>query len=386
MATVLKLRGGTTDEHNVFTGSAREVTVNTDDNSLRVHDGVTPGGNPVGSATLQWVTNSLSPLYVNATTFNLAGNRTAEFHVGRRVQFNVTAGTAYGTIVSSAYSTLTTIVMRMDGSSALDSGLSRAYLSILRADNIAAPDTALNAVPLITGLSGTFNAGTPTTKFDVTASRVTTISTTGKTKTYTGVGTKTVDITIQGLGGRDQAGAFAAYAEPNLFYVPNGSGGLSVVASMNNFATGPTGYTEFAPIMNHKLNGSAQFYQGMLVANKFTFNAQQIIANLVTGAFPTTASYANFVPSKAATVISLTSLAFEGGGTAASAFLNLSHLSASALISIPVYASTGTKYALIFTQALPVTTALAIYYGYSNPSGPQAYQQTVSILGWETGF
>ena len=38
------LRGGTSEEHNSFTGTNKEVTVDTTKNTLRVHDGITPGG------------------------------------------------------------------------------------------------------------------------------------------------------------------------------------------------------------------------------------------------------------------------------------------------------------------------------------------------------
>ena len=381
MATVLKLRGGTTAEHNVFTGSAREVTVNTDDNSLRVHDGVTPGGNPVGSATLQWVTNSLSPLYVNATTFTLAGNRTAEFHVGRRVQFNVTAGTVYGTIVSSAYSTLTTIVTRMDGSSALDSGLSRAYLSILRADNSAVPDIALNAVPLITGLTGIFNTATPATKFDVTAARVTTISSNGKTKTYTGIGTKTVDLTIQGIGGRDQAGAFAAYAEPNLFYVPDGTGGLSVVASLNNLAVGPTGYSEWAPIMAHKLNGSAQFYKGTLLDDYFELDQTTTIISAGAVAYPASASYANMAPSfaNAKSLVVQNSASCASSGSAGSISTNVHKM-----FSLMYLQTSGIPDSKCWTLPVQITAAKTIAYGFSAAVNATSYSQKLDLLGWHS--
>jgi hypothetical protein len=383
MSTVLKLRGGTTAEHDVFTGSAREVTVNTDDNSLRVHDGVTPGGNPVGSATSQWLANSLIPVFVNPTTFTLSGNRTAEFHAGRRVQFLTSAGTVYGTIVASAYSTLTTITMRMDGSSVLDAGLSRAFLGLLRADNIAVPDTVLNVVPLMTGLSGTFNAGTPTTKFDVTSSRVTTISNTGKTKTYVNVGTKTVDITIQGLGGRDQAGAFAAFAEPNLFYVPDGTGGLSVVASLNDFATGPTGYTEFAPIMPHKLNGGAQFYQGILSDDLFTLNTPQQIATGSLGIFPQTFSYANYIPLKAKSWLGFTAAGCNSNGSDGSIYQNVSHLNTVTLASI-LYLPAGKANGHPFSFEFPVVSSRNVFAGYSNLTNATGYIQTVYVTGWKT--
>lgn len=247
-------------------------------------------------------------------------------------------------------------------------------------------EVALNSIPLVSGLSGTFNAGAPATKFDVTASRVTTVNSAGKTKTYTNVGTKTVDITTQGIGGRDQTFAFAAFAEPNLFYIPDGAGGLGIIASLNSLSTGPNGYSEFAPIMNHKLDGNAQFFQGTLRGYEFTLTNARIIANLVTAGFPATASYSNLVPSKAAHVFSFTSLVFEAGGTSASAYLNLSHLSASSLVNFPVYASAGGRYTFGFPLKLPISAALAIYYGYSVQTGPQVFQQTVSILGWESGI
>lgn len=49
MADQLQLRGGTAAQNNVFTGAQREATINTDDHSLVIHDGVTPGGFPTAS-------------------------------------------------------------------------------------------------------------------------------------------------------------------------------------------------------------------------------------------------------------------------------------------------------------------------------------------------
>lgn len=44
-ANELKLRRGTNDAHKSFVGAIGEVTVNTDENTLHVHDGKTPNGN-----------------------------------------------------------------------------------------------------------------------------------------------------------------------------------------------------------------------------------------------------------------------------------------------------------------------------------------------------
>lgn len=48
MAQVLQLRRGTTAQNDVFTGAIAEVSVDTDKNFIRVHDGVTMGGHEIG--------------------------------------------------------------------------------------------------------------------------------------------------------------------------------------------------------------------------------------------------------------------------------------------------------------------------------------------------
>lgn len=106
---------------------------------IRTIDNVT-GVNDTSTSTSQWLSAGAIPTYVSATSFTLAGDQTTEFHAGRRAQFTVSAGTVYGDIKSSTYSAgLTTVTMVMDGASVLDSGLSSANLSILRADFTAIP-------------------------------------------------------------------------------------------------------------------------------------------------------------------------------------------------------------------------------------------------------
>jgi len=77
MPTQLQLRGGTTAEHTLFVGSPREVTVDTDLKTLRVHDGITAGGTPLAAASditglFLEVANNLSDLQsLPATLTNL---------------------------------------------------------------------------------------------------------------------------------------------------------------------------------------------------------------------------------------------------------------------------------------------------------------------------
>ena len=52
MPTEVQFRRGTTAQNNSFTGAAGELSVNTDNNSLRIHDGSTAGGFELAKADL----------------------------------------------------------------------------------------------------------------------------------------------------------------------------------------------------------------------------------------------------------------------------------------------------------------------------------------------
>lgn len=60
MAKLLRLRRGTDTQHTTFTGAEGEVTVNTTNDSLHVHDGTTAGGTELAKADLSNVDGSLS--------------------------------------------------------------------------------------------------------------------------------------------------------------------------------------------------------------------------------------------------------------------------------------------------------------------------------------
>jgi hypothetical protein len=68
MAKLLKLRRGTDTQHSTFTGAEGEVTVNTTNDSLHVHDGTTAGGTELAKADLSNVTaGSIGPTQLEAT-------------------------------------------------------------------------------------------------------------------------------------------------------------------------------------------------------------------------------------------------------------------------------------------------------------------------------
>ena len=91
MAKKLQLRGGTTSEHSSFTGAVREVTVDTDLKTLKVHDGSTAGGTrlakhseiPDVSSFITGVTAG-SGIDVSGTTISVESDlRDGITHIGR---------------------------------------------------------------------------------------------------------------------------------------------------------------------------------------------------------------------------------------------------------------------------------------------------------------
>jgi hypothetical protein len=75
MPTVLQLRRGSTAQNNTFTGAVGELSIDTDKDTLRVHDGSTAGGSEIVSiSATQTLTNKTltSPTITNPTITGLA--------------------------------------------------------------------------------------------------------------------------------------------------------------------------------------------------------------------------------------------------------------------------------------------------------------------------
>ena len=70
MATQLQLRRGTTAENDAFTGAVGELTMDTDTNGLRIHDGSTVGGFDIPTAdTADYVVEWQAPTDLNNYTW-----------------------------------------------------------------------------------------------------------------------------------------------------------------------------------------------------------------------------------------------------------------------------------------------------------------------------
>lgn len=106
------------------------VKDSTDATTFQTMDSYSPGQGYPGDFLSEWVRYTAAPTYASAGSFTVAGDQTATFHATRRLKFTVTAGTVYGTVVSSSFGASTTVNVVMD-STALDSGLSVVWYGIL---------------------------------------------------------------------------------------------------------------------------------------------------------------------------------------------------------------------------------------------------------------
>lgn len=243
-------------------------------------DNVT-GINDSASSTSQWLSATVQPTFVSATTFTVPGDQTSEFHAQRRAQLLVSAGTVYGAIQSSSFgASVTTVVMSMDAGSVLDSGLTSVNLSILRASPAAIP-AGVGGTARCQGLIGTPNSTTPLTKYDLSADAVALRNNAGNTVARFVTGTLTCDLGLAGpaANGRDQAGAFAINSWIHLYFIWNGTT-IATLASTTAPAsfTGsnmPSGYTHWCYATTVRWNASSNIFP-CVARGKDVFSAGSI--------------------------------------------------------------------------------------------------------------
>jgi len=101
MPTALQFRRGTTSQNNSFTGAVGEISVDTDKDTLRVHDGSTAGGfEVVTTAATQTLTNKTIVAGNNTISGLPVFNAAQEFTATQN--FNATALTDASTIAWDA--------------------------------------------------------------------------------------------------------------------------------------------------------------------------------------------------------------------------------------------------------------------------------------------
>ena len=89
MAKQLQLRKGTDTEHNTFTGALGEVTVDTTNKTLRVHDGSTVGGIRLATLSSVVLNNTLTSTSTTQALTAAQGKvlNDQAFGVGQTVQY-----------------------------------------------------------------------------------------------------------------------------------------------------------------------------------------------------------------------------------------------------------------------------------------------------------
>src|SRR5690606_14225037 len=94
----------------------------------------------------EWIDLGHTPTRTGHTTFTIATDVTATYHVGRRIRCT-DSSTLYGTITASSYSAPNTTVTVALDSGALSASLSAVALGVLAATNMSLPRLGASLLP-----------------------------------------------------------------------------------------------------------------------------------------------------------------------------------------------------------------------------------------------
>lgn len=101
------------------------------------------GINDTSTVVSEWQVGP-APTFISTNSFSLVGDQTSTFTLGRRLKIVDGGGTKYGTITGSAFTTLTTITMSMDGGVNLVNPVSSVYYGIVDPANSSVGPDAIN--------------------------------------------------------------------------------------------------------------------------------------------------------------------------------------------------------------------------------------------------
>lgn len=104
MSIQLQLRRGPEEDHESFIGAPGEVTVDTSKNTLRVHDGVTPGGHELAKFSLSnaLITKSLTPKLTGQIDVGTLSNKWRDLYLSNSIKLSDTTITQDSTGVNFA--------------------------------------------------------------------------------------------------------------------------------------------------------------------------------------------------------------------------------------------------------------------------------------------
>jgi hypothetical protein len=137
------------------------------------------GINDTSVSASEWVSGG-TPTFVSATSFTVAGDQTATYTIGRRLQTVNTGGTIYSTISKATFGGAVTTITVVNDSGVLDSGLSAVSYALLNALHPSMP-------PYLSGMRIAADVTDPSKNFTVAMSGL--ASSTQAIMTITGSGT-----------------------------------------------------------------------------------------------------------------------------------------------------------------------------------------------------
>lgn len=330
--------------------------------TIWTRDGIS-GINDTNITQDQWVASGLTPTYVSATSFTLAGDQTSTFTVGRRLKTTNSGGTVYSRISASAYAASTTVTVVND-SGTLDSGLSAVSYGLLTPENTSLPDARVNtfaiadnsdptkriafqASGLTTATTRTMtppdadtkigpsviaagrnivsrtNAATPNSKIDITADELLLKDSNSGAFLAASVSV-TIDITASGANGLD-TGAEAGDTWYYGWVIAKADGTIAGLLSTSSTApTMPSGYTFKALATAVRNNGSSNFVAYRQAGNEaFYYAGQNALNTNAPATVQQTLSLAAYVPAIATEAfLEMNVSVGAGGGGAVSHDMN----------------------------------------------------------------
>jgi hypothetical protein len=187
-----------------FAAATNLTTVNTNETTLD------------GTLTDVWA-SAFDVLYASASTFTVAGDKSAVFTVGLALKIQLAAGTVYGRVIGSSYNGGTGLTTVTVAGATLTSPIYVLWVSLLRPWSAA--DVNLPAElqgrerGYIFGLTLANNGGNPTTQIDIAAGECASDDATAAARVLLNPGAMTKDLSAAWAAGTGNGGRVEALAD-----------------------------------------------------------------------------------------------------------------------------------------------------------------------------